>query len=210
MKNIGVIFDVDGTLIDTSVISVPAVHKIAEKYGLPQVEDENIIDSIGVSSIDFYKCFYHGLSDEFLYSFDEQVQALERQIIRGLNKQLLFAGIEDLLHQLKQREIGLAIASTGSAQHVDTVLHIMGIWELFDLIQCNHDDKAGMIREIIGAYPQKRWYMVGDKRKDSSSARANRISSIGVKYGFSKEIDLVDFDWKVERPEEILSIITEN
>lgn len=209
LKNIGVIFDVDGTLIDTSMLSVPAVHEVAKEVGLPHVKDEDITNCIGVSSIDFYKCFYHGLDDEFLYDFDEKVQALERQLIRDLEKKILFEGIENLLHKMKDLGICLAVASTGSDQHVNTVLHTMGIWELFDRVKCNHDNKAGMIREIIEIHPEKHWFMVGDKGKDSSSAKANGISSIGVEYGFSRDIDLVDFDWLVEKPDEIISIILE-
>lgn len=209
IDNIGVIFDVDGTLIDTSMISVPAVHKIAADFGLPPVADEDIISSIGVSSIDFYKCFYHGLDDGFLYDFDEKVQALERQIIRDLGKKLLFDGIEELLKEMKRMGVCLAVASTGSDRHVHTILQVMGISEFFDKVECNHDDKAGMIRAIMTVYPEKHWFMVGDKPKDSSSAKANGIFSIGVKYGFSRANDLEGFNRLVEKPEEIISVIIE-
>jgi phosphoglycolate phosphatase-like HAD superfamily hydrolase len=75
-----VMFDLDGTLIDTAKLTVPASRQAAEMIGLPLKSEQLITFFIGWPGFDFYCKLYPLIQDKpVLMEFAEQVEKLDRE-----------------------------------------------------------------------------------------------------------------------------------
>ena len=57
-KSINIIFDMDGTLIDSAKIAIPAFEKICPEFGMPIPDDDAITSAIGYANPHFYYRIY--------------------------------------------------------------------------------------------------------------------------------------------------------
>ena len=201
------VFDMDGTLADTSLITIPACIQAAGEYNCEAPTPEAIQGAIGIGGLDFYRRLFPSFDDAKLEEIAERIFELEKENTRKLGAGLLFPGIAELLNKLTEMGTTLAIASTGETAHVESILGSTGIKPLFASIKCNSNNKAAMLEELLNEYKNHTLYMIGDKPKDSDSARANGIYSIGVGYGFSTDEELAGFDTVAGSPGEMLDII---
>jgi len=194
LNNICVIFDMDGTLADTSQITVPAMVRAAADMGLPPPNEARVKQAIGINGPGFYAAIYPDETAETLARFSPLVEVYERQLTAEMGEALLFPGIKELLDGIIQAGGLCALASTGDVLHVNSVLKNTGIFNRFSALEWGDNDKAGEVARVMAALPGRRYVMVGDKPKDSGAARANGLKSIGVGYGFSSQEELTGFD----------------
>ncbi len=133
MKNFAVIFDMDGTMVDNSPFHYRTWKVMFEKYGLGQLTSQTYYTQLsGVPIIDTVKRLF---SDRDI----EGMQQLVRE--KELIYQGLYAphakpvdGLMDLLAELKQAGIKLAIASSASTHDIDFVLKHVHVRDYFDVI----------------------------------------------------------------------------
>jgi len=202
-----VVFDMDGTLANTAKITVPACIKAAHEYNITPPSESAVMETIGIGGLDFYRKLFPSVDETTLPALAHRIFTLEKEISQELGAGLLFPGVAELLDKLIQADAELAIASTGETAHVDSVLTVTGIMHLFAEIKCNTNDKAGQLKELKDIFQGYSMWMVGDKPKDSDSAHANGIPSIGVGYGFSTPAELSGFDTIANSAAEILNIV---
>jgi len=205
-----VVFDMDGTLANTAKITIPACVKVAHEYGLTPPAESAVMGTIGIGALDFYRKLFPGVDEATLPSLARRIFTLEKEKSRELAADLLFPEVAELLANLTQAGIALAIASTGETAHVDSVLTVTGIKHLFTDIKCNTNDKTGQLQALKESFQGYEMWMVGDKPKDSGAARANNIPSIGVGYGFSTPAELDGFDTIANSVAEIYTILGVN
>jgi len=202
-----IIFDMDGTLIDTVKAAFEGYRKTTEEFRLPRLSEEALKDAMGLPQPDFFMKVLPGIENDKLPEFVRYAEVAENAMIRQLGKAILFDGIELMLRELSERVIQLFIASTGSLEHVNAAMDATGIRDYFTGIYCDHPDKA----HSIGRIPELRnggtWIMVGDKRIDANAARHHGIFSIGAGYGYCVPGEREFFDKVVFSPEEILEFV---
>lgn len=204
-----IIFDMDGTLLNTAKSAVPACHTAAKEFGLPPVSPEVIRQTIGWANPEFYYRLYPRLPKELVELYGEAVEVQEAALVEALGPDILFDGILDLLEVLKGHGCSMAVASTGSWDHVDGALRAAGIQDYFDLIRCDQPVKIRMVQEIIALRPLGGWLMIGDKDKDAVAGRENGILTIGAAYGFGTEAEMALFDHVIQHPIELLPHVLE-
>lgn len=202
-----IIFDMDGTLVDTAKATVPACLAGAKDFSLPPLEPERIRQTIGWANPEFYQRLYPDIDPDLQERYGDAVEIYEATMIRELGRNVLFAGIEDLLTTLQARGCQLAIASTGSTEHVEISLAAGAIRDYFPIVGCNQPDKEDMVAAIKQTNPDAKWLLVGDKDKDARAARANNIISVGARYGFGTEKELDQFDHLIAQPLDLLELI---
>lgn len=207
MQDLNIIFDMDGTLVDTAKATVPACMAGSRDFALPPLEPVRIRQTIGWANPEFYHRLYPDIDPDQQERYGDAVEAYEAAMIRELGQDVLFAGVLELLNALQDRGCHLAIASTGSTEHVDISLAAGGIRDFFSIVGCNQPDKEEMVAVIKQACPDGRWLLIGDKDKDARAARANGIVSVGVRYGFGTETELAQFDHLIARPLDLLVLI---
>ena len=202
-----IIFDMDGTLIDSAKIAIPAFEKVCPGYGLEMPKDEVIKAAVGYANPFFYYKIYPDIDKKILIGFAKEVEAAERKIVEDINKGMLFEGVKDLLEDLSKRGHKMYIASTGDFEHVDDCLRACELHPFFEKIHCNKPDKELMVANIIKNKPVKNWVMVGDRKKDSKAAKYNQILSVGAAYGYCEVEDYKEFDMIIYRPGELIEIL---
>ena len=202
-----VIFDMDGTLVDSAKVTMPAFELICPKYGIDVPEEKTIISAIGYSNPTFYYKIFNYIEKNVLNAFGEEVENAEKQTIKNVKKGLLFDGVLELLSAIKEKGKKMCIASTGDASHVQSCLEYGGIEGYFEEVFCGKPDKELMVAQIMKIAPKEKWIMIGDKRKDSKAAKYNGIFSIGAGYGYCIKEEYDEFDCIVKQPLEILNYI---
>ena len=207
MRINNIIFDMDGTLVDTVKAAFEAFRKTTEEFGFPRLTKEALRDAMGLAYPDFLRKVLPGIENDKFLEFARRTEAAENAMIRQLGKAILFDGIEQMLKKLSERGIHLFIASTGSLEHVNTALDTTGIRGYFKSVYCNHPDKV----QSIGRIPELRnggtWIMAGDKRIDADAARHHGIFSVGAGYGYCVPGEREYFDKVVFSPEELLEFV---
>lgn len=202
-----VIFDLDGTLADTAIITIEAFRRLTPGSGLPMPEPEDIRAAIGYANPEFYDRLYPGFPTSAVRALGSRVEEEELKLMPELAGELLFPGVRELLAALRHKGIRLYIASTGSAEHVEAVVAHTGIGGFFVNILCGEPDKAGMIGRILAAGDPADFLMVGDKAKDSEGANANGIKAIGACYGYCSR-GQYGFDRYIDAPHELLALVS--
>ena len=183
-----VLFDLDGTLIDSSEGILHAVKDTIRQLGYNQLPDDFIKSCIGPPIGD-------SIGSKVGYSRDQidEFYKIFRPIYkdRYLNECTIYPGITSLLADLRRNGIVTAIATNKRVDYTIRLLKDIGLYPLFDSVNAMDMDakktKSDLINECIDGNPgieRKRFVMVGDTDNDLDAARKCHIDFIGVRYGF--------------------------
>jgi len=200
-----VIFDLDGTLADSAILTVEAFKQVMPNFGLPILDADTIKTAIGHANPGFYYMLYPDYPREAVYAAGQQVEEAELKALPLVSDKILFPDCRELLAQLKAKGIKINIASTGDHDHVYGILTAAGILDMFDAVSCGCPDKVEMLRDMTDD-DKTGYIMVGDMNKDYDAARANGIMSVGALYGYCRKDDL-GFDMYISSPLELLDIL---
>lgn len=192
-----VVFDLDGTLIDSVRHFVETVTVSFEAVGQP-VPDETTIRSIsGITAWDAMALLAPDASparvDEILASYRSHYRARA-----GVQREPLFAGALDLLDRLgADGETMLAVATGKGYQSAVTLLERHGLIDRFDSIQTPDHNRGKPDPQMletamarVGVDPS-RTVMIGDTVHDMRMARAAKVPGIGVTWGYHTSDDLL-------------------
>lgn len=209
-----IIFDLDGTLIDTSKGIVEAVSYTIEKLGLPSLTDSQLLSFIGPP---VQESFQHNCC---LDRYEAQcVTDLYRSyyINNSLLHATLYNGVLQMLDDLKCKNYSLGVATYKRNDCVPTLLQHFGLDVFFSCIkgadQNNKLKKKDLIEDAvrsIGADAEQSIY-IGDTIHDATAASENAMDFVAVLYGFGfkTESDLRNIDHYgfVKNPNEIVSVV---
>lgn len=134
MKDFAVIFDMDGTMVDNTPYHYRTWKVMFEKYGLGELTSTTYYSQFsGVPVFDTVQRIFGGNRDKD--GLDELVKEKEN-IYQDLYTAHAVAvnGLVDLLEELKQNGIKIAIASSASIHDIDFVLERIHVRDYFDVI----------------------------------------------------------------------------
>lgn len=185
-----VIFDLDGTLLDTSPGVFGSVRYAEQTLKLNPVADEELCEFVGPPPKDMYKKKYN-LSDE------DAMKATNAHRKYGIEKAIYEAekydGLEEVLRKLKDRNIKLAVATLKKQKIAETVLGNFDIRNYFDAIVGMNDEenltKKMTIEKAIEMTEASKALMVGDSEYDYQGALEANVDFVGVLYGFGFKRD---------------------
>jgi len=209
MKKI-VIFDMDGTLIDSKKDITISINYVREKnHNLPPLSEEFIVKSINKEVRNLPKLFYNTQTyeqrDRVLFEKHYKEQCIENPY--------LYEGVLELLQTLKKNGVLLSVATNAPTVFAKTMLSHLNVEELFDVIVGADEVKASkpdpeMLYRILNYYEydakEDRAWMVGDNSKDMLSAKNAGIEAIFAVWGFSVH---GEYPVVAQRPEEVLEIV---
>jgi len=199
-----IIFDIDGTLLQTDLITVPAVQRTFAAHGLPEPDAEVICSFFGEPVEDYLKWLASLCSPGQAVDLIEATNARELELIGEEGR--LYPGVPEVLDTLKRDGHVLAICSNGPADYVNEFLDAHAVRPFFDRIRtpgAGTDEKATMLREILAAGPPRPAIVVGDRQDDVAAAHANRALAIAALYGFGSVDELRAADAHVSAAREI-------
>ena len=188
-----VIFDMDGTLIDSKkdiTISVNYIRKI--NHNLPPLTEQYIVDVINMDERNLPKLFY-GTQN---YEKRDGELFEEHYSLQCTQNPYLYEGVLEMLRELKAQGIKLSVATNAPTQFARRMLSHLEVADMFDMIigadkVSNSKPDPEMLHLILDSYSfnpiRDKAFMVGDSHKDIQSADNANIDSIFVTWGFSSK-----------------------
>lgn len=184
-----VIFDWDGTLLDSTGKIIKSMQLAIGELSLPPRSDEQIREIIGLGLIEALKAIYH----EFDYGMDvlEPLRATYAKHYVELDAVPceFYPGARETLDTLRDRGHQLAVATGKSRKGLDRVLNNLGMHDYFDATRCADETKSKphplMLHELLmelRCEPQ-RVMMVGDTEFDLMMARNANVAGVAVTHG---------------------------
>ena len=202
-----IIFDFDGTLVNSMTIGLDIYNQIAKKYDFEIVTEENlshlrqlsVLKRISALGIPLYRIPF--LAIEFHNLFKNSMEDLE-----------FFPGIKSLLAKLDDLGYKVAIISSNSEENIKNFLERQGVdsvEEVFSSTSLFGKDKV--IKKFLkqNNLAKSEAIYVGDEERDIISSKKLGVEVIWVSWGF----DLLEVarkeepDYVVDEPKEILEIV---
>lgn len=183
-----VVFDVDGTLLDTSEGVIASVKYTIEKHGLHTLTDEVLSTFIGPPIQDSFARTY-GLEGDILQELATTFRNQYKDV--DLLKAVPYEGIYEVFEELIKAGIKPAIATYKRQDYALDIMQHFGFDKYTDIIYgADHENKLKK-RDIIekalkdsGAADYMEAVMIGDSDNDAIGAQGIGTHFIGVTYGY--------------------------
>jgi phosphoglycolate phosphatase len=210
-----IIFDWDGTIVNSTGLIVRAIKEAALIKGIPLSDEKKLFSVIGLG-LDraFHKLFNYLGEDEVI-----ELQLLYKEsYLKSINEVSLFDGIEFGIKDLRRRGYSLAIATGKSRRGLDMALQQSGLELLFGLTktvdECFSKPHPQMVNEILDFYLARKdeALIIGDSSYDLEMGLNAGIDSLGVTFGSQRREELVKYKPKaiVDNAYEIFEWIMRN
>ena len=189
MKYRLIVFDWDGTVIDSAPTIVECIRESARDMRLPVPSAERASHVIGLGLHDSLRLAVPELQAD---QYPEFVAHYRRHFLAREDSMALFAGMKDLLSHLSTTH-RLAIATGKSRRGLQRALAATGIGPLFTASRCADETSPkphpAMLLELMDELEvaSRRVLMIGDTSHDLEMARAAEVDSVAVTYGAHPE-----------------------
>ncbi len=212
-----ILFDLDGTLVDSGLGVTNAVAYTLRKWG-KDVPDRAALNRFIGPPLTWSFQTFHG------YSPEESERAIqdyrEYYSVKGIYEAEVYDGIPELLQALKEAGRMLIVTTSKPELFAQTVLEHLQIAQYFDFIagatmdEKTRSDKVDVIRYGLaecGVSDLSRTIIVGDREHDIFGAQAAGIDSIGVLFGYGsrEELEKAGAVYIAETPADVLRLIVE-
>jgi len=207
------LFDLDGTLTDPKEGITTCVQYALHSLGIEEPDLDRLESFIGPPLKDSFMEFY-GMDEEQAQAAVKKYR--ERFNDKGLFENEIYPGIAPMLQMLSEKGFRLAVASSKPTVFVEKILEHFGIRQYFKVVVGSELDGSRTskdqvvmeaLRQLFGAKPilYHEVYMIGDRRFDVEGARAMKVESVGVTYGYGgmEELREAHADYIVESVEEL-------
>ncbi|MEH7004227.1 HAD-IA family hydrolase [Priestia megaterium] len=203
-----ILFNFNGTIVNTKLLALDIYNRIAEKDGYKKMDEKeipylstlSIRDRCKILNVPIYKMPVVGLKIKQRY----------QKHIPSLNS---VPGINELVHELKQRGFRLGFLTSNSRDATTQFLRKNSI-DVFDYkhYSFNPFSKTKDISSFLksnGLNANEIIY-IGDEVRDIKASKKNQVCSIGAGWGYDS-VELLkkgEPDYIAEEPNDILTIVT--
>jgi phosphoglycolate phosphatase len=203
-----IIFDLDGTISDSSPGIFQTFRLLFERYDLPLPSQETLKTYIGPP-------IEETLEKHFPHEEVKKAADLYRKLYKdagGIYKNNMYKGMDKLLRRLKEEGNKIYLATTKEVNLAKDVLNNFGILGYFDGVYGvdpprNIYTKLDVLNQLFSTHDidKERCVLVGDTIYDVNGARHAGIKIGIVLYSFSKKKDFegMEIDFFVQSVEEI-------
>ncbi|MBS1228814.1 MAG: HAD-superfamily hydrolase, subfamily variant 1 [Proteobacteria bacterium] len=180
------VFDWDGTLLDSTGAIVEALQAACRDLGQPEPSDEHARYVIGLGLADALRHSVPGLSEERL---PQMVERYKYHYLSRDHELRLFDGVRELIAQLHEFGFLLAVATGKSRRGLDRSLSCSGLDVYFSTSRCADEcfskPHPQMLDELMVefAVPPERTLMIGDTTHDLQMAINAGVAGLAVDYG---------------------------
>lgn len=203
-----VIFDFDGTLVDSFHCVMEKTNLLADEYQFRKIEEHEREAMRDLSSIEVIQ----SLKIPF-YQIPKLIYQMRKLLRREIPQLAVVSGIRETLERLHQAECTLGILTSNSVENVTSWLLQNKLRPLFSFIHCEsrYFSKKYLLKKTLKKYKldRERTFYIGDETRDLEAAHKNSIKSIAVTWGYNSEKALLQYQptWLAKTPEELCDII---
>jgi len=193
-----VIFDLDGTLIDTEALFIGSISSVLKTMGQP-IPDEKVIRS--TSGLGMHVGLRRIAPDLDETRIEELIRLYRKEALARATKSMqesLFSGIVETLNMLHGRDdIVMAVATGKASVSTNRVLELHQITSLFTSIHTPDTNTAkpspDMILNAMGIVDASptRTVMIGDTTHDMEMSRNAGVHALGVSWGYHEPEELL-------------------
>ena len=199
-----ILFDLDGTLVDTAPDLMHAHNHVMKKFGYPTKSTEQIRNLVGQGAGAMLgRSIWGQAKKEFSKVNDEKIKkemVSEFVDFYGkniINESTLINGVKEFLKWCKEENISMAVCTNKQEYLSNDLLKKIGIYDYFEYVAgsdtfdyCKPDPRhLTTVVEILDG-DLKKTIMIGDSETDANAAKAAEITMILLKDGYTeKNID---------------------
>jgi len=196
-----ILFDLDGTLVDTAPDLMLAHNHVMKKFGYPTKSTEDIRNLVGKGAgaligrsiwgqakKEFSKVLDEKIKDEMVKEF---VNFYGKNIV---NESTLVTGVKEFLIWCKEQNISMAVCTNKQEHLSNDLLKKIGIYDFFEYVAgsdtfdyCKPDPRhLTNVVEILDG-DVKKTIMIGDSETDANAAKAAEIPVILLENGYTEK-----------------------
>ena len=196
-----ILFDLDGTLVDTAPDLMLAHNHVMKKFGYPTKSTEDIRNLVGKGAgaligrsiwgqakKEFNKVVDEKIKDEMVKEF---VNFYGKNIV---NESTLINGVKEFLKWCKEENISMAVCTNKQEHLSNDLLKKIGIYDFFEYVAgsdtfdyCKPDPRhlTNVVEILDGDI--KKTIMIGDSETDANAAKAAEIPVILLENGYTEK-----------------------
>ncbi len=201
MPQLTILFDLDGTLVDTAPDLMHAHNHVMKKFGYPTKSTEEIRNLVGQGAGAMLgRSIWGQAKREFGKVQDEKIK---KEMVKDfvdfygkniVNESTLINGVKDFLIWAKEKKISMGVCTNKQEHLAIDLLKKIGIYDFFDYVAghntfnyCKPDPRhLTSVVEIIGG-DIKKTLMIGDSETDANAARDAGIPVILLEDGYTEK-----------------------
>ena len=196
-----ILFDLDGTLVDTAPDLMRAHNHVMKKFGYPTKSTEEIRNLVGKGAGALIGRSIWGQAKKEFHSVDDLKikDEMSKEFINYygqniISESTLIAGVKEFLIWGKKQNISMAVCTNKQEHLSNDLLKKIGIYEFFEYVAgsdtfdyCKPDPRhLTSIVEILDG-DVKKTIMIGDSETDANAAKAADIPVILLENGYTEK-----------------------
>lgn len=203
-----IIFDLDGTLVDSSRMIFECSNAVLESMGRPQVSHEDFEAMRSMPPRQALKVM--GVS---IYQIPGLKKKVNLEMYRRIDQISLFSGVLQLLEGLKADGFKMSVLSSNQQNYIDEIIARDGLGRFFDKIESSSGlfgklkDIRSLVKEL--GLEKSEVIYVGDELRDVEGAKGAGVNMLAVTWGIQDPAAMraSEADWVVDDVEQLEEII---
>ena len=194
-QKLSVLFDLDGTLVDTAPDLIRAHNHVMKKFGYPTKSINELKNAVGKGAKAimakgngkwewFDEKIKNEMTDEFLSFYKKNI----------LHESTLLNGVKEFLIWCKNQNISMAVCTNKTEHLAIDLLKKIEIYDFFEYVSGHNTfeyckpDPRHLLRTIEMIHGDKnKSIMIGDSETDANAAKEAEIPMILLKYGYTEK-----------------------
>ena len=194
-QKLTVLFDLDGTLVDTAPDLIRAHNHVMKKFGYPTKSINELKNAVGKGAKAimakgngkwewFDEKIKNEMTDEFLSFYKKNI----------LHESTLLNGVKEFLTWCKNQNISMAVCTNKTEHLAIDLLKKIEIYDFFEYVSGHNTfeyckpDPRHLLRTIEMLNGDKnKSIMIGDSETDANAAKEAEIPMILLKYGYTEK-----------------------
>lgn len=182
-KELGVIFDFDGVIVDTHAALYSLYEEVVSQHGVVGTRDEfSRLDGLKLEEIVADLIAVHGLAGR-----DDALRAAFTEGFATIHARArLVEGVAELVHSLKTRGFTLGVASAAQRTGLEGALRGFGLWDAFSVVVTGDD--------VLQAKPHPEIYLRAQAGMNCEMCCVVEDSSNGLQAAVAAGLPAIHFD----------------
>jgi len=208
MRFKNIIFDFDGTLVDSKPGIIQSFKKVMEELAAKKLGEEEIVRLIGLPLAKIISTLLNTNDKTIINQGSKLFKEYYNR--EGISQSIVYPGIKEMLANLINQSRQLFVVSNKIESFMIKILKQHDLERHFIFIRGTdgtdeHSEKTEYVKDILANYKLKKeeTTIIGDTENDIIAGKENLIHTIGITWGYGQESDLVQADMICHTPSEI-------